>query len=65
MVKGYLTNLLPEEYRDWELTKEEDFVYLKKDGKVWGTWSVKGATINGVVEHIKELENLMVCRSCI
>ena len=56
MLKGILTGLLSKESRDkgYELSKDEDFIYLYLDGKLIGTWSVKsGVTIQDIEQTIK------------
>ena len=57
MLKGYLTNLLSQESRDkgYELSEDEDFIYLYLDGKLIGTWSIKsGITIQDIERFIQE-----------
>ena len=56
MLKGILTGLLSKESRDkgYELSKDEDFIYLYLDGKLIGTWSVKsGVTIQDIERFIQ------------
>lgn len=56
MLKGILTGLLSKESRDkgYELSKDEDFIYLYLDGKLIGTWSVKsGVTIQDIERFIR------------
>ena len=57
MLKGILTGLLSKESRDkgYELSKDEDFIYLYLDGKLIGTWSIKsGITIQDIERFIQE-----------
>ena len=57
MLKGILTGLLSKESRDkgYELSKDEDFLYLHLDGKLIGTWSIKsGITILYIERFIQE-----------
>jgi hypothetical protein len=56
MLKGILTGLLSKESRDkgYELSRDEDFVYLHH-GKLIGTWSIKsGITIQDIERFIQE-----------
>ncbi len=56
MLKGILTGLLSKESRDkgYELSRDEDFIYLYLDGKLIGTWSIKsGITIQDIENYIK------------
>ena len=57
MLKGILTGLLSKESRDkgYELSEDEDFIYLHLDGKLIGTWSIKsGITIQDIERFIQE-----------
>ena len=57
MLKGILTGLLSKESRDkgYELSRDEDFLYLHLDGKLIGTWSIKsGITIQDIERFIQE-----------
>ena len=57
MLKGILTGMLSKESRDkgYELSKDEDFLYLHLDGKLIGTWSIKsGITIQDIERFIQE-----------
>ena len=57
MLKGILTGLLSKESRDkgYELSKDEDFIYLYLDGKLIGTFVAKaGITIPDIERFIQE-----------
>ena len=57
MLKGILTGLLSKESRDkgYELSEDEDFIYLYLDGKLIGTWSIKsGVDIPDIERFIQE-----------
>ena len=57
MLKGILTGLLSKESRDkgYELSRDDNFIYLHLDGKLIGTWSIKsGITIQDIERFIQE-----------
>jgi DNA-binding transcriptional MerR regulator len=57
MLKGILTGLLSKESRDkgYELSRDEDFIYLHLDGKLIGTFVAKaGITIQDIERFIQE-----------
>ena len=57
MLKGILTGLLSKESRDkgYELSEDEDFIYLHLDGKLIGTFVAKaGITIQDIERFIQE-----------
>lgn len=57
MLKGILTKLLSEDIQNkgYELSEDEDFIYLHLDGKLIGTWSIKsGIGIQDIEKAIKE-----------
>lgn len=57
MLKGILTSLLSKETqaKGYELSEDEDFIYLHLDGKLIGTWSIKsGVGISDIEKAIKE-----------
>ena len=57
MLKGILTGLLSKESRDkgYELSEDEDFLYLHLDGKLIGTFVAKaGITIPDIERFIQE-----------
>ena len=57
MLKGILTGLLSKESRDkgYELSRDEDFIYLHLDGKLIGTFVAKaGITIPDIERFIQE-----------
>ena len=57
MLKGILTGLLSKESRDkgYELSEDEDFIYLYLDGNFIKTWTIKsGITIQGIEKAIND-----------
>jgi hypothetical protein len=57
MLKGVLTKMLSKEVqaKGYELSEDEDFIYLYLDGKLIGTWSIKsGITIQDIERFIQE-----------
>ena len=57
MLKGILTKMLSKEVqaKGYELSEDEDFIYLHLDGKLIGTWSIKsGITIQDIERFIQE-----------
>jgi hypothetical protein len=57
MLKGILTKMLSKEVqaKGYELSEDEDFIYLHLDGKLIGTWSIKsGITIQDIEHFIQE-----------
>jgi hypothetical protein len=57
MLKGILTKMLSKEVQaqGYELSEDEDFIYLHLDGKLIGTWSIKsGITIPDIERFIQE-----------
>ena len=57
MLKGILTKMLSKEVqaKGYELSEDEDFIYLHLDGKLIGTFVAKaGITIQDIERFIQE-----------
>jgi hypothetical protein len=54
MLKGILTSLLSKETqaKGYELSEDEDFVYLYQHGKLNRTWSIKSGVTIQDIEYI-------------
>jgi DNA-binding transcriptional MerR regulator len=57
-IKGILTAMLKQEYQSkgYRLYKDEDFVYIMKDGNVLKTFNSHGVTIDTINNNIAEIE---------
>ena len=57
-VKGILTAMLKQEYQDkgYRLYKDEDFVYIMKDGERLKTFNSHGVTLDTNNNTIAEIE---------
>lgn len=57
-IKGILTAMLKQEYQDngYRLYKDEDFVYIMKDGEILKTFNSHRVTLDTINNTIAEIE---------
>ena len=57
-IKGILTAMLKQEYQSkgYRLYKDEDFVYIMKDGEILKTFNSHGVTLDTINNTIVEIE---------
>jgi DNA-binding transcriptional MerR regulator len=57
-IKGILTAMLKQEYQSkgYRLYKDEDFVYIMKDGEILKTFNSHGVTLDTINNNIAEIE---------